>query len=218
MPDEIKDMFEPSPETEESLNQEAVTAKPPAPPAAAPQKPTILQKIDEILGHAKPSLVEKIRRIRADDTIRFGGMTRREIDDKFNVAITGGENAAQLRAVQATVVTLRREASSHLRNALARKSLLRNAYDSAKDVVDSELVVSNLTAQLARDKISDKARETIARQVYTINDGEGADDLAYAIAETSFWESIVDDMDTTLRAIQNDLMTIASENKLNVPR
>lgn len=213
------------PETEETIlpyDQEAMTIPTDLdiPPEVSekedehPKRPLILAKIDEIISRARPALVEKIRRIRSDVNIQFQGMTKAEIYAKFNVDITGGENSAQLRAKQSQAVKLRREASSYLRNAMSSKSLLKNAFESAKDMVDAELVASNLTAP--RDsKISDKARETISKQVYSVGVEDETDILAHSMVEASIWESVVSDMDVTIKEIQNDMMSIASENKLN---
>jgi len=210
------------PETEETIppyDQESATAPtdldvPPEEGVAAPEKPAILKKIDEIISRARPVLIDKIRRIRGDVNIQFQGMTKAEIYAKFDVDITGGENSAQLRAKQSQAVRLRREASSYLRNAVSRKSLLKSAFESAKDMVDAELVASNLTA--ARDsKISDRARETISRTVYTVGTEDETDVLAHSMVEASIWESVVSDMDVTIKEIQNDMMSIASENKVN---
>lgn len=182
--------------------------------AGAPKedtRPEILKKVDKVITKSGGPLLERIRAIKEDkDAMTASGMSRGEIEAKYRLTMTGSENSAQLRKVQAEAINLRTEAGAYLRDAERRKKRIDELYNACRSKVDAEIVAANVSAG-RNDKISDKAREIISRQVYEVGD---PDELANAYCEEMEWKGIVKDLDAFLEALKNNAMLLMSENKV----
>lgn len=185
---------------------ETVRGVPPTPPDT---RPAILRRIDAVIAGKKDGLVDRIRRIKNDDAVRFSGMTRDEIRNRFTLVLTGNENSAQLRNIQSIAINRRMEAGALLRAAEQKRKSLDDAYSSARIHVEGEILAANMTAG-RNEKVSDKAREVLSRQVYDIGDPE---EMAFAVCEEIEWKGIVRDLDAFLKTSENNAMLLMSENK-----
>jgi hypothetical protein len=172
-------------------------------------RPDILKRVDSVINLRKGPLLERIRKIKADEDIIFFGMTKAQIRSKFSMTLTGHENSAQLKKAQADAINLRIEAGSHLRDAEQHKKAIEEAYNACRSHVEGEIVIANITAN-RNEKISDKAREIISRQVYEVGN---PDELAMAICEEVEWKGVVRDLDAFLSVAESNAMLLMSENK-----
>jgi hypothetical protein len=190
----------------ETNEQPETTTQPPI------TKPIILQRIDQILAERQPALVEAIRRIRNDEGMRFAGMTKMELDEHFAVDLTGAETGAQLRALIARATMLRREANKHYQSIEIQKGLMESAFDAAKEMINAEIVTSNITGAKGQ-RVTDGAREVLSNQVYNYQGANGLEETARLSVQITIWRNIVNDLDVTIKTIAGNLMSIANENK-----
>lgn len=179
-----------------------------------PEVPEIVQRLDNVLREREGEIARRMREIRQDENMQFHGMTRAQIHDRFRVEITGTESYAQLRQLAAAANNLYQEANGYLQDLQTKDTLTQELITEVRTALDREVIVQNLTSR-RNDRISDKARENLSDRVHDIAGVREA--LARDHVEIGMWTSVLKGLDKTMKIIDMNMQSLASESKYARP-